>query len=187
MPIYHEFEVSLHYIEPRIWRRFQITKDATFDDLHDAIQAAFDWDDDHLWEFRATLRSSVPLAGPMRLRSRRVDGTVSRAGIKLTRHFGTGKRRRCFYVYDFGDNWTHDVRFLLSVISKSRFHRRLLAGERAGPLEDSGGVRGYLRLVEFCRTGVDPWGEDPDEVRDWVGPWDPDAFDLEKVRSSFAR
>ena len=41
MPKYFDLEISLLEIEPRIWRRFLIHSQATFMDLHDAVQQAF--------------------------------------------------------------------------------------------------------------------------------------------------
>ena len=51
MPKYFEMEVSLLGIEPRIWRRFLIRAEATFQDLHNAIQEACGWENAHLFEF----------------------------------------------------------------------------------------------------------------------------------------
>src|SRR5690606_14926619 len=45
------FEVSLDDVEPRIWRRFSLATDATFAELHGAIQDAAGWLDYHLYEF----------------------------------------------------------------------------------------------------------------------------------------
>ena len=187
MPIYDEFEVSLSDIEPRIWRRFQIARTASFADLHVAIQVAFGWDHAHLWEFRTVARRGLALAAPAMDDDwgfREPPPDAKSTG--LSRFFGPGKHRRCVYVYDFGDFWAHDVLFLRRFATKERFHRRLLAGERAGPLEDCGGVGGYYRLLEFAQTGVDPRGEDPAELNEWYGHWDPEAFDLENARARFA-
>lgn len=186
MPIYDEFEVSLRYIEPRIWRRFQIERRASFADLHVAIQLSFGWERAHLWEFRTRAHGKRALAGP------KMDDVWSVSepppdaeSTKLTGFFGPGKHRRCVYVYDFGDFWVHDVLFRRRFATQVRFRRRLIAGERAGPLEDCGGVPGYERIVEFLQTGVDPWEEDPADLREWYGHWDPEAFDLEAARIRF--
>ena len=37
MPKYFEFEISLLDIQPRIWRRFRLTADSSFETLHNAI------------------------------------------------------------------------------------------------------------------------------------------------------
>ena len=187
MPIYDEFEVSLRYIEPRIWRRFQIDRRASFADLHVAIQLSFGWERAHLWEFRTRARGKRALAGPKMddvwsLREPPPDAEST----KLAGFFGPRKHRRCVYVYDFGDFWVHEVLFRRRFATQVRFQRRLIAGERAGPLEDCGGVPGYERLVEFLQTGVDPWEEDPRDLKEWYGHWDPEAFDLEQARTHFA-
>ena len=49
-------------------------------------------------------------------------------------------------------------------------------------MEDCGGVGGYYRFLEFAQTGVDPWGEDAGELKEWCGGWDPEVFDIEEAR-----
>jgi hypothetical protein len=41
VPKHLQFEVRLIGIKPRIWRRFQLAANATFQHLHNAIQDAF--------------------------------------------------------------------------------------------------------------------------------------------------
>ncbi len=185
MPSYFEFEVSLRYIEPRIWRRFLIAEDATFGDLHQAIQDSFGWHSGHLWEFRGTARSGV-LAGPKYddiMTFEDEEETPDAYSVKLTSHFARAKG--CLYLYDFGDSWLHDVKRNRRVSSEERFHRRLLAGGRACPPEDCGGPPGYDRFVSVVETGVDPWDDDVDELLEWLGDWNPAAFDLADSKRRF--
>ena len=42
---FFDFVVELRGIEPRIWRRFLLRLDQTFEDLHKAIQDAAGWQD----------------------------------------------------------------------------------------------------------------------------------------------
>jgi hypothetical protein len=52
-----------------------------------------------------------------------------------------------------------------------------IAGARAGPPEDCGGVSGYDHLLESL---LDPGAEDHEDTLEWVGgSYDPEAFDLE--------
>lgn len=37
MPTYYDIKVTLNHTEPKIWRRFLLHPDATFEDLHEAI------------------------------------------------------------------------------------------------------------------------------------------------------
>ena len=74
------------------------------------------------------------------------------------------------------------------IASPEGFHRRLLAGRRAGPPDDCGGTYGYDRLVELHRIGVDERDADSDGRAGWiVGGWTPDAFDLDAVKHNFDR
>ncbi len=188
MPTYFEFEVSLQGIKPRIWRRFQLRATATFADLHWAIQDSFGWENYHLWEFRAPGRRGRVLAGVPDDEGFWFDPeeTPDAELVKLTQYFkAKGASARCQYTYDFGDNWIHSVKLRQRVSSTKRFSRRLLAGRRACPQEDSGGVTGYGRLVEFKETGSDPWEDDAENLRDWMGDWDPARFNLPAAKIVF--
>ena len=44
---------------------------------------------------------------------------------------------------------------------------------------------GYYRFVSVVETGVDPWDEDVADLKDWLGEWDPSAFDLHGKRRAF--
>ena len=185
MHTYLEFEVSLLEIEPRIWRRFQLDADDTFGDLHLAIQDSFDWDRDHMWVFRASGRDRRNLAGPGASELGYARSDIPDAwSVKLTQHFRRVSMT-CRYTYDFGDNWVHAVKLRQRVTTGERFQRRLVAGSRAAPKEDSGGLYGYWRLVERFETGNDPWGLEPDEQPGWIDDWKPDLFDLAAAKTAF--
>ena len=180
-----EFEVSLLDIEPRIWRRFQLGAGDTFGDLHLAIQDSLDWDKDHMWAFHAVSRDRRMLAGPGAFDLGYESDEIPDAwDVKLTQHFRRVSMA-CRYTYDFGDNWVHAVKLRQRVTSAERFQRRLVAGSRAAPKEDSGGTYGYWRLVERFETGNDPWGLDPDQDPDWIDDWNPEQFDLAAAKAAF--
>ena len=180
MRAYLELEVSLRHITPRIWRRFQITVNATFLDLHRAIQDSFGWEYAHLWQFQTPGRGGEVIAGMAS-----EEDTPDAGRIRLTHYFGTVQQ--CVYWYDFGDDWLHTVKLRERLSCEDRFMRRLLAGRRAGPPEDCGGAHGYGRIVEFLRTGTDPWEDGDAELSEWVGDWKPDDFSLAVAKSEFDR
>lgn len=176
MPDYLEFNISLQHIKPKIWRRLQLPTTATFGDLHRAIQAAFDWHSMHLWEFRSPGRRAETIAGVPE--DFGFDDPAPDADrVALSTYFEGDHKRHCNYIYDFGDDWAHRVDFVGTRTDAARFRCRLLAGERAAPLEDCGGIPGYERMVEFVTTGQDPH-DDAGELAEWIGEWRPDAFDL---------
>ena len=47
-----QLNISLEGITPKIWRRFLVKENITFQELHDTIQIVMGWDDYHMFEFQ---------------------------------------------------------------------------------------------------------------------------------------
>ncbi len=184
---YYDFEVTLAEIRPRIWRRFLIISNATFADLHKAIQDAFGWFDEHLWVFEEPGRQGKKIAG-IPDEDDLNDSTPDAWKVALSSFFDQGDGTdRCVYLYDFGDRWHHEVVITGKSSGTADFVQKLVAGEQACPPEDCGGVSGYERIVGFLRTGIDPDGEPAKVLAEWIGPWQPDDFDLADFQEVFDR
>jgi hypothetical protein len=184
MPDYLAIEVSLSHVKPRIWRSFLISADATFFDLHQAIQDACGWEDSHLFAFRDA-RGRKDIAG---IPDPDYDDRVPDAEtVKLKKYFTPRGPTACEYEYDFGDGWMHEVVLKDRVTFDDAFVRRLTGGERAFPPEDCGGLGGYERCLAFRETGKDPLGDGDEEFGEWLGDWQPEEFDLVAVKKSFDR
>jgi hypothetical protein len=182
---YYELEVSLKDIAPRLWRRFQLPAAATFAELHESIQQAFGWLSYHLWGFRAPGRHGGVIAGLVDHEGFDDEPTPDAERVKLSAYFADEVGERCIYTYDFGDDWLHEVKLTRVFEDASGFRRRLVAGKRAGPPEDCGGPFGYARMVTLATTGKDPEGDDPNELLEWLGGWQPEAFDLAQAKKDF--
>jgi len=203
MPKYFEFEISVLEIQPRIWRRFLIRSDATFMHFHSAIQQAFGWQNYHLFEFldgkveENDTRPHYAMKRPQIARSEHAEPRddepdVPEANNIELRHYFSAKNQRCFYVYDFGDNWQHSVELKGVVDMPQEFTCRLLDGARACPPEDCGGTMGYEECCEAVSMSkedirkLDGYAREEVEARiEWLDVWQPDAFDLEAVRKRF--
>jgi hypothetical protein len=94
-------------------RTIEIRGDQTLEDLHEAIFAAFDRDDAHMYEFQFGKRPMDP-KGPRYVLPMAADDdfgppiagtvdttTIDALGLKVGRHFG--------YWFDFGDDWHHQI------------------------------------------------------------------------------
>jgi hypothetical protein len=195
MPNYFEFEVSLCRVEPKVWRRFLLSTKVVFYELHEAIQDACGWWNCHLFVFRKlsgemadyltteeNVLAGMPSDEDYEILGRRMPNAMR---LKLTSFFGEGKSHACLYEYDIGDSWLHKVDLIREIMLPESFRRRLLSGERAFPHEDCGGMEGYQRHVEFVKTGKHPSGEDPKELLEWLGGWEPERFDLEGTKKYF--
>lgn len=178
----HQFRVVLDDVTPPVWRQFQLPSEATFWDLHCAINDAMGWEDAHLHEFRVGSkrhgqRIGIPLDDEMFPGD---DPGHADWDVPITAHFSR-RGASCNYLYDFGDGWSHTVRLeaILPREPNGKFPR-CLDGARACPPEDCGGPPGYERL---CAAITDPAGtdEDTEDLLDWFGDYDPEAFDATEV------
>lgn len=171
----HKIKVTLKGSQPPIWRRLEVPSGTTLQRLHHVIQAAFGWQDYHLWVFETQL-------GPFGIADPDL-GHRSAASKKLA-DVAPVTGSRLHYTYDFGDDWEHDI--LVEAVSEGEpgvSYPRCVTGRRAGPFEDCGGIWGYQALLEIL---ADPAHEEHAESLEWLGldsadQFDPNAFDLADI------
>lgn len=156
--------VELDDIIPAIWREIEVFADLPLPVLHQVLQQAMGWQDLHLHGFRrpasADQEAQIWSADPELLSS----GMFGRPDVRDEREATVtdllgGVGGRAVYDYDFGDDWEHELTVLAvrDVPAEEQPQARVLAGERACPPEDCGGVPGYHRLVESVRRlAADP-------------------------------
>jgi len=178
----YQFKITLEDIKPPIWRRIQVPETYTFWDLHVAIQDAMGWKDYHLHEFEMRhpvtgekVRIGIPneeyeFFGPEILPEQE---------LKIADWFSM-KNRVAEYTYDFGDNWHHKIQ-LEKILPRDKNVKYpiCIAGKRACPPEDCGGIWGYEELLEAIKN---PQHERHEEMIEWVGEeFDPEHFDPKEV------
>lgn len=174
--ILFQFKITLLDIKPAIWRRIQVT-DCTLDVYHLYIQAAFGWWNYHLHQFEIDgVRYGPPEPEGMDIGLEMADESETALGDLLPK---TKRKARWIYEYDFGDGWRHEVVFegFPPVDPKAKYPQ-CLEGERACPPEDCGGPWGY---VDYLAALADPHHEQHDELLEWRGPFDPEAFDARQA------
>jgi hypothetical protein len=166
-----QFKVTLRNIHPPIWRRIQVWEDATLAQLHRVLQIVMGWEDCHLYEFRI----SGNIYGVRDLDDERTIIDVKRTRLHdVIQHVGTEFE----YVYDLGDYWQHDLLLEDIVQVADAPCPRCLAGERNCPPEDVGGSDGY---EDYLEAMADPEHEEHENMLQWRGPFDPEAFSIEKI------
>ncbi|MFT8341654.1 MAG: plasmid pRiA4b ORF-3 family protein [Clostridium beijerinckii] len=96
----YTFKVSL---SKTVWRKINLAYKHTFGDLHNAIQEAFEFDNDHLYAFfiggnrrKGIYCKYAEYEGP-------VAETTTIASLNLY------KGERLLYLFDFGDEWKFNV------------------------------------------------------------------------------
>ena|SRR2546421_4046800 len=165
----HQLKVTLVGSRPPVWRRIQVASSVLLGELHHTLQSAMGWENYHLHVFEVNgVQYGEPHPDdwhPVRNEARiTLKGVAPRAGDGF------------MYTYDFGDNWEHRV--LVEKILPAEPGKTCplcLAGKRACPPEDCGGVWGYQELLVAL---ADPQHPDHDQYREWVPEdFDPESFD----------
>jgi hypothetical protein len=180
-PIY-QFKVALLDIRPAVWRRIQVP-DCTLADLHGYIQAAFGWWNYHLHQFDIDgERYGPPAPDDLDFGLEMIDETDVPLSKLIPK---SGRKSRWIYEYDFGDGWRHEVLFegFASVDPKARYPQ-CVGGERACPPEDCGGPWGY---ADYLAALADPRHERHEELLEWRGPFNPEAFDAKKATKAMGK
>jgi hypothetical protein len=174
----HRLKVTLLHSKPPIWRRVLVPSDITFGEVHDIIQDVMDWGNEHLHEF---VVDGMTVGDP-----RVLDGLeLNDEDILRLNQMAPFAKTRFRYRYDFGDSWDHEIVVEAVQPPEAGQHYPVcIAGERAGPPEDIGGVWGYANFVEAMADRKHP---DNRYYRDWWSRWDAEAFDLEAVNRRLAR
>ncbi len=175
-----QFLIVLLKTNPLIWRRIQVPEAYSFWDLHVAIQDAMGWQDCHLHEFRIQHSQRGVMDRLGLPDSEFPDERPCRAGweVPLSEYFNwdtLSDAPSARYVYDFGDEWHHLVAFEDILPSRSSRSPRCIAGARACPPEDCGGVHGF---EDFLVAVSNPNHPAHAELKAWSGgSYDPTAFD----------
>ena len=176
--------IELLDTDPLIWRQVDVPTSITLKVLHDVVQAAMDWRDQHLWALGLDgwlYGEAVPgdsEDGPSIIRAdkARLRDVLKSAGTVMD------------YTYDFGDDWRHRLTFSdIRPGDPEAEYPRYLAGERCAPPEDCGGLPGFYGALEVLADPAHPGHAD---VADGFEGYDPDHIDelvLEIALSRIAR
>jgi hypothetical protein len=89
--------------------------------------------------------------------------------------------KQALYEYDFGAGWEHTITLekILTLESGIKYPC-CLAGKRACPPEDCGGIWGYDRLLKILKN---PHHAEHQEMKQWLGrEFNADEFNPQSVR-----
>ena len=136
--------VDLKRSRPPIWRRLDVRSDLRLDALHQVLQAAYSWDNYHLWRFCLggepfdrdnqlflcpwdVEEGELEDEGGVPACEVRLDESVQEPGDVLG------------YVYDYGDNWQLSLRLEAVLPADAGAPTAVCVdGRRAAPPEDCG-------------------------------------------------
>ena len=97
-----------HRALPQVWRDIEIAEDQTLEDLHPAIQRAYDWSDDHLYSFFMSgqaMDRQTEIGSPWSDTYQHThEIEIGNLGLKVGQKF--------LYYFDYGDSHEFDVQML---------------------------------------------------------------------------
>jgi len=148
--------------------------------LHDALQAVMGWTDSHLHQFE---KDGKFWGVPENDEFDELD-LIDESKVKLSEMLKV-EGESMVYVYDFGDNWRHEV-VLEKIVSPGEPPNKpiCLGGERRCPPEDVGGVNGY---EEFLEAIIDPNHEEYEAMVTWAGGHFHDTLDVKAANATLTR
>lgn len=134
----HRVKVSLRGARPSVWRRLEVPSDLPLSVLHEVIQTAFGWFDCHLHRFETACGDFGDPAQDDFWSPRADESTATLAQVADSEKATVG------YVYDFGDDWRHDlvVEAIVPAVPGVRYPR-CLASRGVSPEENSGGIASF--------------------------------------------
>lgn len=131
-----EMKVTLIGSKPAIWRKLQISSQASLDQLHTSVQICMGWKNAHMYRFDVdgeTFRQADP----------EYPGAYKSLQTKLSQ-LELQEKESILYTNDLADSWEHEI-----IIEKIQSNRNpssvpvCLGGDGNCPPEDSGGIRAY--------------------------------------------
>jgi hypothetical protein len=166
-------KITLRNAPLPIWRRLVVKTSTPLLLVHDCFQITMGWWDTHAHEFQSDgirYGGAHPDEDPRTYRNES-DFTLGDLAVKAGDSF--------VYLYDYGDDWFHDVVVEEVHEGEGEGFVTCLGGRRACPPEDVGGPPGYK---DFLDKVEDPACDEGLELLDWAGgDFDADSFDLRGV------
>ena len=172
----YQFKIELKGLKPPIWRRFQVDSSITFWDMHNIIQEVMGWENYHMYQFRIGRKDYIVDSDDDS--DDFIGKNVKKSDeVKLNEIFKE-ENQNIEYDYDFGDGWEHRIILEKKVeFEKGNSYPLCIAGKRACPPEDVGGVPGYEYFLEVIKN---PEHEDYKEMIQYSGKFfDSEYFSVE--------
>jgi len=140
----HTVKASLHGAKPPVWRRLELPSGLTLDMVHEVLQIAFAWHGYHLHQFETACGS---FGRPDDDGDWGFEEVGDESAVALAQVVAEEKAK-IVYVYDFGDDWRHDI--MVEKITPALpgvAYPRCTGGRGWAPEEDSGGIWAHNEAV----------------------------------------
>jgi hypothetical protein len=158
-PAVYQFKIVLRGIKPPVWRRVLVPNHFTIAVFHEIVQLAMGWFNCHLHRFLIRGKEyGVEYEGGVHFAHDSETTQLADFHFRPTERFG--------YLYDFGDNWDHDIIVeKILPLDSAQAYPLCVTGRGECPDEDSGGPYLYMARRERRMTKLSSEDKfDPDRV-----------------------
>lgn len=174
-------KVTLELENHNVWRRLVVPIEKTFDELHNILQEAFDWQDYHLHDFTVYDEQALQPIVNLVCHEESLDfpnhiETKLEEGVKLSEYIPVSEK--IVYHYDFGDDWIHDIVVEEVINDYDKNYSICLDGEGNRPPEDVGGKYGY---EDYLRVIGDPTDSEHEHALNWGQSQGVRDFDISMI------
>ena len=179
-----DLDIELALMEKTAKRQICVGANITFERLHKIIQAAYCWQECHMYQFllfkegKEGEQPSVEIVTDKETAMNpKAAKLVHRA--KLVDYMSEYKH--ILYIYDFGDDWMHYIDVVGSSDDCSDSLPLFLGGENDAPPEGCGGPPGFADFEEIMKK---PRHKEHKEMKSWAKEqgWELFGFDETKLR-----
>jgi hypothetical protein len=168
--------VELGGVDEPVWRELLLPARLTLEDVHQALQLAFEWEDSELHEFQYGHQRFLDARDDLLMENANLS---SDGEIRLHRLIET-LPTDLHYVYGQGEIWIHTVRFLeIQEACPLMLYPLCIGGQNASPPEGVGAAVGYNDFIKCLQK---PSSTEGKEALHWIGGyWDPTAFSANAI------
>jgi hypothetical protein len=167
-------KITLQDAPIAITRTLQVDDALTFAQLHKILQSAMGWEDAHLhgFEIPTGRRQWINIfENPEEME----DDSALPSNTTHLKTFLVEKGDKLNYIYDYGDNWIHEVKLTKTEPQpETKITAQCTHATGACPPEDCGSVFGYEDILQALK---DPKKPENEEMLEWAGIDNPSTYD----------
>ena len=168
----------------------------TLHSLHFLIQDVMPWADSHLHVFKHGNEEWTEFVDILSEEADDLSLIHSTLGLTIAQFLKYIKVKKFTYLYDFGDNWKHEITIGKIVNGEfdeeNKIYPILVEAKGNVPVEDSGGITAHNETAKIMQN---PKHKDYERMHEWYSEWfhckytpHADIFpDLEYAVYKFAR
>ncbi|MFV9511437.1 plasmid pRiA4b ORF-3 family protein [Tepidibacillus sp. LV47] len=141
----YQLKITLQHTSPPVWRRIQLDSKTTFATLHELLQIAFDWLGYHMHTFEVKdPHNQIIYIEPVEVEEDAFGFFYNKVKLDekevILEKFLKKEKDKCIYIYDFGDDWRHEI-VLEKIVEPEQgaTYPRCIKAMRLAPEEDSSG------------------------------------------------